>query len=192
MNEALVIFLLLAFIGSVFFAHLANKIRRRKATYSIYEARDKFILLVASGKIEEDSPFFKYYYKRINSLLSHAPDIGLDDAVRIFLKNKENGNFAKSMKEARAEHEKILSSKEMEIKEASEAAHFYYLATREMILAHSSLVRMTYYALSHVGSDVVRKLITDQLPKDVRQAVAVAKFSTDEASYLGDRSNFAH
>lgn len=191
MDKALYMFIAISIITSFIFSHLINKIRRKKATFGLYEARDKFILLAASGKVDEDSPFFKYYYKRINTLLSHAPNIGIDDAVKMLIKNRRNGNFSKDMENARLEHERVQKCKEIEDEDAAEAAKFYYIATREMILAHSSIVRLTYYALSNIGNDFLRKAFSNTLPRKTQRAIAAIKFSSEEAQQLSERQ-FAH
>jgi hypothetical protein len=192
MGNVLIIFLGLTIVACIYFSVLMNKIRRTKATYAIYETRDKFVSLVANEIVAEDSPFFKYYYKRINSLLSHAPNIGYDDAIKTLIKERNNVDFAKSLQRAKIETEEILNCKEMQHQEAAEAAELYYKATREMILAHSSVVRFTYYIVSHIGNDMLRKLIFEKLPAKIQQAHSTVRFAGEEASHLSEGRKLCH
>lgn len=192
MEVVLLAFVGLTLLSAAIFSFLMNKIRRRKATYAIYESRDRFVLLAAKGIVSEESKFFNYYYKRLNSMLSHSPDIGIDDAVKSFIKEKNSSNFKRAMEKAKSEAESVLKCKEMECEEAAEAARFYYEATREMILAHSSFLRLSYYAVSHVGNEVVRRVLLEKLPAKIQQALAVVKFTSEEADNLSGKRNFAH
>lgn len=192
MEVVLLAFVGLTLLSAAIFSFLMNKIRRRKATYAIYESRDRFVLLAAKGIVSEESKFFNYYYKRLNSMLSHSPNIGIDDAVKSFIKEKNSSNFKRAMEKAKSEAESVLKCKEMECEEAAEAARFYYEATREMILAHSSFLRLSYYAVSHVGNEVVRRVLLEKLPAKIQQALAVVKFTSEEADNLSGKRNFAH
>lgn len=187
------IFLFFTFVGlavSIVFAVLMNRLRRRKATYQLYEVRDNFILLTAKNILSEDSIVFKYYYKRINMLLQFAPNIGIDDALKAFIlqKTKTPKDLVNTMERAKQEAEKVLQSKDLEDEQIALAVQMYYSTNKEMILAHSSVTRILYYAFSH---GLVTEWIISKVPLKIQKALAVIKFSGDEYNSL-NRTHCTH
>lgn len=135
--------LALAFV----FRKLKDRTIRRAASFKLYSVRDELICLVAEKKLSEGSPVFQYYYSRINHLLKLAPHVGLDNAMDAFLYQKKGKSFESSLKEANRRAEKMLDLVASENEEVSRVVADFYAASKYMILAHSSLFRMTYILL---------------------------------------------
>jgi hypothetical protein len=184
-------FILIGFIAAIIFSVMMNKLRRRKATYNLFKVRDNFILLVAKNKLPEDSKFFQYFYKRINMFLEHAPNIGLDDALKSFsLSQKaDKAGFKASLEKARRDTVSILRAKELQDPEVAAAAQYYYEASKEMVLAHSSLLRIAYYAAK---SGVLKNTFISMLPSNTQKGLAVVKLAGEEAECLSHRTGYAH
>ncbi|GAB6386486.1 hypothetical protein [Stutzerimonas marianensis] len=191
MINVILFFLVAGILASIFFSVLMNRLRRRKATYKLYEVRDKFVLLVAKGELSEDSPVFKYFYKRINTLLQYAPNIGLDDALKSFIlsSHANSPDFKNAIQRAKSNTDKIMKSKELESEAVAEAVKGYFLANREMVLSHSSLTRLLYYAIGH---NLVNHWLLNKFPARIKKALAIVKISGEELRDLSERNGFAH
>lgn len=179
-------FILAAFICAIFFSFMMNRLRRRKATYALYEVRDTLLLLVASEKISEDSKYFQFYYKRINMFLAHAPNIGIDDALKSYsLSQKIDGvSLRKTMERSRRETEAVLSLKELKDPEVAAVTQRFYEASKEMILAHSSLLRISYYLIKLGFS---KAILSKFLPNITQRGLAVVKLAGEEAECLSHK-----
>ncbi|WP_447751594.1 hypothetical protein [Pseudomonas nicosulfuronedens] len=190
MVKIFLVFLAMGVVAAIAFAITMNRLRRMKATYDMYAVRDKFVLLVANGVLNEDSPVFKHHYKRTNMLLQFAPNIGIDQAYKAFLFQTSNRkiDLKDAMEKAKEETDLILKSKELENPEISKAVEDYYSACMEMVLSHSSVTRLYYYAIKHkvFNISVLRKA-----PIGVQKAMTVIKISDDEREMLFERRNFA-
>ncbi|MFG0410086.1 hypothetical protein [Pseudomonas sp. FYR_11] len=187
MIEIFLIFISLGLVISIIFAIIMNRLRRMKATYRLYAVRDNLVLLVSKDLLNEESALFKYYYKRINMLLQFAPNIGLDQAYKafLFLSNNKKASFDEALKKAQGEAESILKSKELEIDEVALTVQEYYSAYMEMVLSHSSLTRLAYYAAKH-------KILKIQwFPESVRNGMAIIKVAGNEIDEIYERRNFA-
>jgi len=175
------IFIGLLIAGALSFAK--KKVLRKAACFRLYKVRDDLVCLVAEEKLNEDSKIFQYYYKRTNGLLNHAPNIGLDDLLESIFLIKRNGNLEKAVQKVKKETEDIAGLKELKDPEVRAVVVDYYNASREMILAHSSIFRYLYIGL-------VRGVITPQLekllPTTTQYALRVAKFANDEAKIMSD------
>lgn len=191
MINVMLFFIAAGVIASIFFSVLMNRLRRRKATYNLYAVRDNFVLLVAKGELSEESPVFKYFYKRINMLLQYAPNIGLDDALKSFIlqKNTKPLDFKNTIEKAKSDTDKIMKSKELDNPIIAEAVKSYYLANREMVLSHSSVTRFLYYAIGH---NLLNRSLVNKFPNKIRKALAIVKISGEELQDLSERNGFAH
>lgn len=152
--DILIIYLSLGLLVAAFIHYLKNKAVQKSASYKLYAVRDELICLVAENKISENNRIFQYYYDRVNLLLEQAPNIGIDDAMNSFLFLQSSSSFEQSFKEAEKRATEMLGLVENETEEVSEVIANYYMASKCMILAHSSLVRMIYiisvkYALNN-------------------------------------------
>lgn len=162
--------------------YIAKKaVIRKAACFKLYKVRDDLVCLVAENKLAEDSRIFQYYYKRSNAWLKSAPNIGLDDALEAILLTKKKATLENALQQARKEATEIANLKEMKDPEVNAVVVDYYNASREMILAHSSLSRLVYLAL-------VRGIITPKfesyLPNPTKNALHVAKFASEEAKLM--------
>lgn len=160
--DSLIIFLFLGLIVAIFLRSLKNKAIRRAASYKLYTVRDELICLVAEGKLSENNRIFQYYYKRINYLLERAPNVGIDDAMNSFLFLQSDSTFEQSLAEAERRASEMFELVEKESEEVSELIANYYMASKGMILSHSSLVKMIYiisvkYALNSFIKNIVNR-----------------------------------
>jgi hypothetical protein len=188
MMRVILFFVVAGIAISAVFGILMNRLRRRKATYSLFAVRDKFVLLAAKGELNEESHLFKYYYKRINMLLQAAPNIGLDDALKSFIlkQSKTPKDLASTMEKAMQEATKVLQSKELENDEIANAVKLYYSTNKEMILSHSSITRLLYYAISH---GLVKNSFMKKVPVKFQKALAVIKMSGEELKSLSNNTH---
>ncbi|HDS1679180.1 TPA: hypothetical protein QEM39_000657 [Pseudomonas putida] len=185
MTAIILSFAVAGLVASIMLGMLMNRLRRRKATYKMYEVRDKFVLLVANDIITEDSPVFRYYYKRANMLLQYAPNIGIDHAFKAFTYQRVNApkDFKEAICKAKQEAEKVMQSKDLELEEVADAVKHYYASNKEMVLAHSSVTRLLYYAISYglVTEWLMRKV---QVPESIKKALALVKVSGEEYNHI--------
>lgn len=188
MTAILMSFAVAGLLASFMLGTLMNRLRRRKATYKIYEVRDSFVLLVAKGIITEDSPVFKYYYKRANMLLQYAPNIGIDHAFKAFTYQRVNApkDLKEAIEKSRNEAEKVMQSKDLELEPVAAAVKLYYASNKEMILAHSSMTRLLYYAFSY---GLITEWLMRKIPESMQKAMALVKISGEEVNHI-NRNRF--
>lgn len=132
----------------LFLLYMKTKARRTKATFAMYDARDKFIYLVSEGVIAESDPVFKHYYARINAVLIGAPEVGLDHIIGAMLKASAL-DHEKAMIRTNVKVRELSNCKSMEISDVKDAVRCYYSASRAMILSHSSVLKLCYLAVLH-------------------------------------------
>ena len=161
------ILIVYAVIGVGFFflfSHLRNKTIQKVASYKLYSVRDELICLVAEDKLQEEGKIFQYYYKNINLLLKQAPDVGTDNAMA-------------ALKEANRRAAEMLRLVEKESKEVSDVIADYYADSRDMMLAHSSLLRMFYL---FVVKYQIPKLFNNLIPSGTQEKIKTVRFANYE------------
>ena len=140
------IFITFALLGAgfaIFIHKLKSDVTRKASTYRMYAARDELVCLVAESKLEEENPIFEYYYSRANYLLKKAPSVGIDVAIDSLLK-MDGDDIERALEQARKSANEMYLLVEKESEEVSEAVSMYYEASRDMMLAHSSKIRLLY------------------------------------------------
>ena len=171
------------FVGLVFvfvFRRLRNSAIRKSASYQLYSVRDELICLVAEGRLDEKSRVFQYYYKRVNLFLDTAPNVGLDHAMESFLYLKNSKDFEASLSEAKKRADEMLGLVESEGAEVSQIVANYYSSSKNMMLAHSSILRMLYivYVKSPLSKLIALKNV---VPKGTYAILKTARFADDES-----------
>lgn len=163
----------------VLFQCLKKRTARKVATFHLYSVRDDLICLVAEGKLEENSKIFQYYYKRINMILKHAPNVGLDDAMRAFITINRNSSFDKSLDKANKETKEMFKvvSEGKETEEVRNVIANYYSAAKHMMLAHSSVSVMLYLLLI---KSPVSKLTQKIASKSTNDLIKMVNFVEEE------------
>jgi hypothetical protein len=176
---AFTIFLTTILLFYILLLRLKTRSRRDAAAFALYDARDKFVLLVAKGLISESDPVFSYYYFRINAILSAAPNIGLEHVIHSLLKSKSD-DLEKAIRSAKENAKKVHKSKSMELPEVKDAVKCYFDASREMILSHSNFLNFfyVYYKNHHVVYKLLNGVI---VPKAYDQAARVVSNYNDDA-----------
>jgi hypothetical protein len=178
------IFVTVALLVSAFFYFARKRIQRRAACFALYKVRDDLICLVAEDKLDEESRVFQYYYQRANTFLSLVPKVGLDDAIESLISLKKNGDLERSIERSRRDIEDIQKLKEMQSGDVRSVVSGYYQAVLQMMIAHSSLSRVTYL---HLMDSKVTPLLDRVLPKLSRE-FQVARFAAQESSALAPAS----
>ncbi|ODC01217.1 hypothetical protein A3197_01660 [Candidatus Thiodiazotropha endoloripes] len=156
--------------------------QRENASFKMYEARDKFIYLVASGVVTETDPVFTYYYKRINRILSMAPDIGIDNILQAMLNNK-NRDLDKELERVKKEVDKILESKSAKKDEVKDAIENYYIGIQFMLLSHSSILKIAFIITRYLNPVTI---LFQFVPKNasIRGAYKVTEYAEKEVCEL--------
>lgn len=179
----LIIFISLGIALALFFRHLKNTANQKAASYQLYAVRDELICLVAEDKLSEDSRLFQYYYKRINRLLELVPNVGLDNTMEAFLYLQNSKSFQHSLNEANRRAEEMLELVEEESEDVSNVISNYYSASKCLMLAHSSMLRMLYIAFFKSPiSNSVKKFV----PKATYAALRTVSFADEEAHRFRD------
>ena len=172
-----IVFILVGMGLAILFHHLKNISIRKAASYKLYAVRDELICLVAEGKLEEKGRIFQYYYKRINRLLELAPDVGLDNAIEAFLFLQNSKGFDQSLNEANRRADEMLELVQTEGKEVGDVIADYYAASKNMMLAHSSFLRLIYLLVVKYH---LPKLIKNIMPTATREVIRTVKFASEE------------
>jgi hypothetical protein len=163
---------------AVFFYFRLVRAQRLRSSYALYKVRDELVFLVASGVLEESDPVFSFYYKRVNAILSMAPDVGIDRMLRVILKNSTD--VENSLAKAKKEVERILNHESAQREEVRSVIEGYYKGVRLMMLTHSSVFRMFYILARHINPLKLENL----LPKSFVRAYKVTRFAEIEACDL--------
>jgi hypothetical protein len=176
--STLIIFTSVGIALAFLFRTLKNKAIQKSACYKLYSVRDDLICLVAEGKLEENGRLFQYYYKRINRLLELAPDVGLDNAMEAFLFLQNSSGFEHSLKEANRRADEMLELAQKENEEVSEVIANYYLASKSVMLAHSSILRMLYICFV---KKPVFSFFKNIIPKETYDVLKTVSFADEES-----------
>lgn len=176
--STLFIFIFAGIAFAFLFKKLKNNAIQKAACYQLYAVRDELICLVAEDKLEENGRLFQYYYKHINRLLELAPDVGLDNAMEAFLFLHNGKGFEHSLKEANRRADEMLDLAQSENEEVSEVIANYYSASKSVMLAHSSILRMLYIGF-------VKKPVSNSfkniIPKETYAVLKTVNFADEES-----------
>jgi len=181
--NTLIIFISLGVALALFFRHLKTAATQKAAAFQLYAVRDELICLVAEKKLSEDSRLFQYYYKRINRLLALVPNVGLDNTMEAFLYLKNSKSFQHSLNEANRRADEMLKLVEEESEEVSTIISNYYAASKCLMLAHSSVLRMLYIALVKTP---INNSLKSFVPKATYAALKTVSFADEEANRFRD------
>jgi len=176
--STLFIFISAGIVFAFLFRKLRNNAIQKAACYQLYSVRDELICLVAEDKLEENGRLFQYYYKRINRLLELAPDVGLDNAMEAFLFLQNSKGFEHSLEEANRRAGEMLNLAQNENEEVSEVIANYYSATKSVMLAHSSILRMLYIGFV---KEPVSSSFKNMIPKETYAVLKTVSFADEES-----------
>lgn len=180
--------LLFGLLVYLFIRKLRVNAQRKKATYSLYSVKDDLVCLVAEGKINENSRIFKYYYSRINTILKLAPNVGIDHAVESFLNvsSQSQAEAQRRLKFAKKTADEMVKLVEKEDPVVSDVIANYYSATRDMMLSHSSLLRLLYLIVTK--NSWLSKL-SQSVPIRFQTAIQTVDFANKEANIFKQHCN---
>jgi len=155
--------------------------QREKYSFRMYKVRDDFVYLVASGEMTETDPVFSHFYKRINSILSMAPSVGIDDILHALFNN--SSNFDKSLAKVNKQIERINNSDTVKKEEVKLAIENYYYGVKCMMLSHSSILRIIFILTKRFNP--IRMLFEKLIPKtnSISSAYKVTLFAESKAKY---------
>lgn len=157
---------------------------RKKACFAMYAVRDDLVYLVASGKLDEDGHVFQHYYTRVNAILSAAPNIGLDNMLEtIFTKWTTPQDFAEFLEQADQKAQRLFRDDAFNDAGVRCVIADYYSGVRNMILAHSSTLRMLYIVVRHLAGSM-RKAFLRSLPGEYGRALQAAEYANHEADIV--------
>lgn len=160
---------------------------RLRAQFGLFAVRDSLVLLVASGVLKEDNPVFEYHYKRVNSLLKAAPNIGVDDILHaVFNHPKEFKDFDKVLLETEAKIKQLFDNPAMKEADVKRVVESYYLALETVLLTHSSFLRVIYYITLMLGAGALA-----YLPQKFSNAAKTVSFVKGEACSISENSCIA-
>jgi hypothetical protein len=153
---------------------------RLRAQFKLFAVRDDLVLLVASGLLKEDNPIFEYHYKRVNALLKSAPKIGIDDILHaVFNHPQEFKDFDKELVKTSARIKELFDSPLMKEGDVKRVVESYYTALGDVLLTHSSLLRVIYYVTVMLGSGALI-----YLPRKLANASKTVSFVKKEACII--------
>ena len=169
-------------VVAIYFFFRYISAQRENSTFELYRIRDELVYLVASGVVNESDPVFAYYYKRVNSVLSMAPNVGLDDILHALFSNSKN--LDKSLEKTKKEVDKILASESAQKDEVKCVVEQYYWGIRRMMLSHSSILRIVLLLARRFNP--FRLLLERKLSKSnpIRGALKVTEYAEREANEL--------
>ena len=111
-------------------------------TYPLYEVRDKLINLVASGKLKEDDPIFKEFYKSINIIIGNSKKFTLYRLVLALEYAREKGLDPAEEEKLEQITELILKTDDEEIRDAFLS---FYESVFNLILKNSPVLRLAWW-----------------------------------------------
>jgi hypothetical protein len=157
---------------------------RKKACFEMYAIRDDLVYLVASGQLSEDNHVFQHYYTRANALLASAPDIGIDNLLEaIFTQRTSRRDFVEFLARAESKAQRLFQDVAFENPQVRCTVANYYSGVRNMILAHSSSLRLLYvlvrYSPGYLGTSIVR-----WIPGGYGRALLAAEYANHEAEIM--------
>jgi hypothetical protein len=173
-------FIILGIVAAFVLRHLKGKTDRKAASFKLYAVRDELVCLVAEKKLSAESEVFQYYYNSLNIVLKKAPNVGLDDAMDMFLRKNSSEEVETTLKAANLEAEKMLQLVKHESPEVSIVIADYYAALKYMILSHSSFLRFFYIVLLKYNLLSIFGKLKEYIPRYNRRVLKALDFVIDE------------
>jgi len=160
--------LALAGLASVPLIRMAWKAEVESCRYAMYAVRDQLILLVATGKLSEDSVLFQHYYKRSNDILRLTEKMHLEGLYQALISTQlSEGRVAEHRERLRKVHD-ILNKADPEVKEVVQS---YYSAIIELMMVNSNLFSFVKVVTGHRLKQTLRdKMISWAEKKDPKTA----------------------
>lgn len=184
--SALLIHAVIFLAFAVFFYSRLIRAQRLRSIYGLYKVRDDLVYLVASDVVAETDPVFTFYYKRVNAILSMAPNVGIDDILHNMLTS--GNDIERALAKAKKDVDRVLAHETAQKKEVSEIIERYYKGVKVMMLSHSSIFRAFYLFAKHVNPLRIEYV----LPKSFVGAYKVTKFAEREACELHHKYAHSH
>jgi hypothetical protein len=158
---------------------------RKRACFRMYAVRDDLVYLVASGVLDEDNKVFQHYYRRTNDLLCAAPDIGIDNILRVVFTMKRDGeDFDGILMKAEEQTKVLFEDKAFLNEEVRRVVSQYYRGVQSMILSHSSILRAIYHILRHLAGHFGQHLAPLTIPGEYGRALRAVEYAGHEADSL--------
>lgn len=157
---------------------------RKKACFDMYAVRDDLVYLVVSGALNEDGRVFQHYYSRANAMLVAKPRVGLDDMLdQIFAQRRNTEDFDELLKSAEAKAERLFGDEAFANADVRCIVGNYYSGVRNMILAHSSFLRLIYVIARHTAGSFPKFLLRS-VPRVYARALRAAEYANHEADVI--------
>jgi hypothetical protein len=182
----LILFISLALVLTIFFWRLKISASRKKTVFQLYAVRDNLISLVAEEKLNEESPVFKYYYRRVSRLLTLVPNVGIDCFLKEFLHLQHDRSFNISLSNAHKSADKMMILvEEMNDEEISKVIADFYSSAKTLMLVHSSILKILYLVFKNIAWSGVDRIVS----KKQEQQLELVKFADNEAIRFGRLSH---
>lgn len=160
------------FIAFLVYYSLILRSARLRAKFKLYEVRDNLVLLVAQGKLSEDSPVFVHFYNRVNNIIGEIPFIGLDDVLHAVLMFNGSKDYEAAIKKTQTKLEKLWKDPSLEDVAVRSVVKNYLSAVEYTIVVHSSWMRVFYLASRLLTKRLVDSVAESIAPQSAKHAVA--------------------
>lgn len=123
----------------VFWTFVGRRHQQKANTYPLYSVRDKFVLLVAQGKLREQDHLFQFFYKTINVIIANSKKFTFSRFVRALEGTREKGLDPTDEKKL---EEFISALKKVEDPEIKEAVLSFYQEVFGLLVKNSPVLRI--------------------------------------------------
>ncbi len=170
--------LALSCIAILPFIRMLWKSELESCRYSIFAVRDHLVLLVASGKLDDDSLLFRYYYKRTNDILRLTEKMHFEGLYQAILSTKLSKQRIADHKERMVSIQKIIHDSDPQVKDAIEA---YYDAVIDLMMVNTNIFSFVYVVSNHRLKESLRqKLMAWAEKKDPKSAKIFHSVESDK------------
>lgn len=130
-----------------------------RCRYGLYKVRDDLIYYVATGKLNEESPIFNYYYNFINEVINNRYNLKVENFIKILLSGQDSHQSEELLKEIKQE----LSKQNNDVHDT--IIEFYFVMTR-IIYTNGNFITALYLVMRKILGISVIKFLTK--PKTIK------------------------
>lgn len=142
-NLPIVFFMLQIIALLLFWSLIIRRHFQMASVYPLYVVRDKFINLVAEGKLEEDGLLFQEFYKAINIMIPNSKHLTFHNFVGAIIDARKKG-YDPSLDEKLKEIQKALTL--VRDNEVKDSIILFYDTVMSLLLRQSMSLRlMTWF-----------------------------------------------
>lgn len=154
---------------------------RLRARFNLFRVRDKFVMLVADGHLDEENLLFRHYYNRINGLLHQDKHVGIDDILQLIFRKFKDGDFERIVEKSSRKAAMLAADPAAKNHDVCLAVADYYRAIELLILSHSSVLRTGWILSQHIAGRVIARFFAPIAPSNVRRGWVAMNYAEKEA-----------